>query len=146
VTAGYSGTPLYRKLGIKPGYTIALLGAPSGWSIAGLPEDVAVRSRASGSPDVLVAFFAQRAKLERRLPDLLRILRSDASLWIAWPRRAAGHASDINENGLREIILPTGLVDTKVAALDDDWSGLKFVWRKERRARLARHTPKSSRR
>jgi hypothetical protein len=133
VTTGYSGTPLYRKLGIRPGHTVALLGAPSGWAIEGLPEGVAVRSRAAGSPDIVMAFFAERAKLERRLPSLLAVLGSDASMWIAWPRKAAGHVSDISENGLREIILPTGLVDTKVAALDDDWSGLKFVWRKERR-------------
>jgi hypothetical protein len=133
VTTDYSGTPLYHKLGIKAGHTIALLGAPSGWAIEGLPEGVAVRNRAAGSPDVMVAFFGQRAKLERRLPSLLRALGSNASLWIAWPRKAAGHFSDISESGLREIILPTGLVDTKVAALDDDWSGLRFVWRKELR-------------
>jgi hypothetical protein len=134
--ASYSGTPLWRKLGIKPGHTVALLGAPGGWRIEGLPHDVVPRTRARGSFDVIVAFFDRRARLERRLPDLQRALRSDGGLWIAWPRRAAGHDSDISENGLREILLPTGLVDIKVAALDDDWSGLKFVWRKElRRAR-----------
>jgi hypothetical protein len=67
---------------------------------------------------------------------LLAVLRADGGLWIAWPRKVAGHESDITENRLREIILPTGLVDTKVAALDEDWSGLKFVWRKELRAGL----------
>ena len=132
VTAGYSATPLYRKLGIKRGHVVALLGAPPGWSI-GLPEGVTLRHRADGSPDVIVAFFDQRARLERRLPVLLRALRSDGSLWIAWPRKAAGRVNDISENDLRDIILPTGLVDTKVAALDNDWSGLKFMWRKELR-------------
>ena len=136
--AGYSGTPLWRKLGVRAGDSVALLGAPRGWAIADLPADVSVRTRAAGSLDVIVAFFDRRAAIERRLPALLRGLRADGSLWIAWPRRAAGHSSDITENDLRAIILPTGLVDTKVAALDDDWSGLRFVWRKELRARAGR--------
>ena len=136
--AGYSGTPLWRKLGIRAGDTIALLGAPRGWAIADLPPDVSVRRRAAGSLDVIVAFFDRRAAIERRLQSLLRALRADGSLWIAWPRRAAGHSSDITENDLRSIVLPSGLVDTKVAALDNDWSGLRFVWRKELRPRAGR--------
>jgi hypothetical protein len=135
-SAGYAGTPLYRKLGIKDGNVIAVLGAPAGWAIDGLPETVVVRRRAQRGLDIIVAFFGRRARLEQRLPALVRGLGADASLWIAWPRKAAGHASDINENGLREIVLPTGLVDVKVAALDEDWSGLKFVWRKELRSKL----------
>jgi len=136
--AGYSGTPLWRKLGVRAGDTLALLGAPPDWAIADLPADVSLRTRAAGSLDVIVAFFDRRAAIERRLPSLMRTLRADGSLWIAWPRRAAGHSSDISENDLRAIVLPTGLVDTKVAALDDDWSGLKFVWRKELRRSAAR--------
>ena len=135
---GYSGTPLCRKLGIKAGDTVALLGEPSGWIIEGLPEGVVVRSRARRPLDLIVAFFDRRAKVERRLPVLVRALRADGSLWIAWPRKAAGHASDISENDLRDVVLPTGLVDIKVAALDEDWSGLKFVWRKELRSNLRR--------
>jgi hypothetical protein len=134
--AGYSGTPLPQKLGIKPGHAVALLGSPRGWAIEGLPNGVALRSRAQGPLDVIVAFFDERARLERRLPILVRALRADGGLWIAWPRKAAGHVSDISENDLRDLILPTGLVDTKVAALDEDWSGLKFVWRKELRPGL----------
>jgi len=136
--ASYSGTPLWRKLGIHAGDAVAVLGEPSGWMIKGLPEGVAVRGRAHGPLDLIVAFFYRRANLERRLPVLLRALRTDGSLWIAWPRKAAGHVSDISENDLREIFLPIGLVDTKVAALDEDWSGLKFVWRKELRSSLPR--------
>lgn len=136
MTPGYSGTPLVRKLGIKSGHAVALLGAPSGWRIADLPDGVLPSKRARGSYDVLLVFFTRRAQLERRLPALCGVLRPDGGLWIAWPRKAAGHESDISENALREIVLPTGLVDVKVAALDDDWSGLKFVWRKELRARL----------
>jgi hypothetical protein len=133
---GYSPTPLCRKLGIKAGHAVALLGEPSGWIIEGLPEGVVVRMRARGPLDVIVAFFDRRAEVERRLPVLLRALGADGSLWIAWPRKAAGHASDISENDLRDILLPTGLVDIKVAALDEDWSSLKFVWRKELRSSL----------
>lgn len=102
----------------------------------GLPQTVVLRARARGPLDVIVAFFHRRSRLEGRLPALARALRADGSLWIAWPRKAAGHVSDISENELREIVLPTGLVDVKVAALDEDWSALKFVWRKELRSQL----------
>jgi hypothetical protein len=125
---------LVRKLGIDAGDAVALLAAPRGWAIDGLPRGVVLRHRARGPLDVIVAFFERRAQLERRLPALSGALRADGSLWLAWPRKAAGHVSDISENGLREIVLPTGLVDTKVAALDEHWSGLKFVWRRELRA------------
>jgi hypothetical protein len=135
VSAGYSGTPLHRKLGIKEGHVVALLGEPLGWTIEGLPDLVALRSRARGPLDVIVAFFDRRAVLEGRLPALVRALRADGSLWVAWPRKAAGHVSDISENVLRELVLPLGLVDVKVAALDEHWSGLKFVWRRELRAK-----------
>jgi len=135
--AGYSGTPLVKKLGIRPGDAIALLDRPRDWMIDGLPEDVRVRVRARGPLDLIVAFFDRRAKLERRLAALIGALDPAGSLWIAWPRKAAGHVSDISENGLRELVLPRGLVDVKVAALDEDWSALKFVWRKELRRRAA---------
>jgi hypothetical protein len=89
-----------------------------------------VRRQARGHLDLIVAFFRARRELERRIPALARGLDDDATLWIAWPRRAGGHHSDITENALREIVLPTGLVDVKVAALTADWSGLKFVRRR----------------
>lgn len=134
--AGYSNTPLSRKLGIKPGQSIALIRRPAGWEIEGLPADVTVQDQAAGQLDLILAFFAERAELARNALDLLPSLLPDGSVWIAWPRRAAGHVSDIRENDLREILLPAGVVDTKVAAIDEDWSGLKFVWRKELRAQL----------
>jgi hypothetical protein len=134
--AGYSGTPLVRKLGIKPGQAVAVLGAPAGWSIPDLPGGVVTTTTARGPFDVLVAFFERRADLERRLPALMRCIAPDGGLWVAWPRRAAGHESDLTDSVLRAIVLPTGLVDVKVAALDEDWSGLRFVWRKELRAAL----------
>ena len=131
--AGYSSTPLVKKLGIRAGDRVALLDSPPRWTIEGLPDGVALRARARGPLEVIVAFFDRRARLERRLDALIGALGTDGSLWIAWPRKAAGHASDINENDLRALLLPRGLVDVKVAALDEHWSGLKFVRRKELR-------------
>jgi hypothetical protein len=130
-----STTPLARKLGVAPGQAIAFLYAPPDWAVPGLPEPLTVRRQARGRLDLIVAFFRARRELERRIATLARNLDDDASLWIAWPRRAAGHQSDITENALREIVLPTGLVDVKVAALTDDWSGLKFVRRRALRGR-----------
>ena len=131
--AGYAGAPLARKLGLKPGQRVLLRHSPAGWAIPGLPPDVSVIRRAkppTGPADITIAFCQSRRRLERDLKELTSGLPADGSLWIAWPRRAAGHSSDITEHGLRELLLPVGVVDVKVAALDHDWSGLKFVWRK----------------
>ena len=130
--AGYSGTPLAKKLGIKPGARLSLDGEPTGWGVPGLPEDVTVVA-APAPADVVVAFFRAAAELPERLPALGQRIFPAGSLWVAWPRRAGGHQSDITENLLREHALPLGIVDTKVAAIDTDWSGLKFVWRRENR-------------
>jgi hypothetical protein len=131
--AGYSGTPLAKKLGIKPGASLALDGAPPGWAVPDLPDGVV--PAADGEPaDVVVAFFREAAELPERLPGLARRIFPAGSLWLAWPRKAGGHVSDITENGLRDHALPLGIVDNKVAALDDDWSGLRVVWRLERRS------------
>jgi hypothetical protein len=133
MSAHDSPTPLARKLGLKGGHRLTLIGAPSGWSVDGLPEGVIVSRRRSSRVDVLVAFFHDLSRIERYLVGLAAAIAPNGSLWLAWPRRAAGHASDITDHELRRIALPLGLVDVKVAALDDDWSGLKFVWRKELR-------------
>jgi hypothetical protein len=130
-----SGTPLARKLGIRAGQTIAWIDAPPDWRVPDLPEPLTIRRQARGHLDLAVAFFTRQAALERRLPVLTRPIVDSGALWIAWPRRAAGHESDITENRLRELVLPTGMVDVKVAALGEDWSGLKFVWRREQRGR-----------
>jgi len=132
MTAGYSGTPLPRKLGIKPGQRVALLGAPDGFqreTLGELPEDVGVRRRAGGKADVIVSFHTSRAELERRLPALRAMMEPAAGLWIAWPKRASRIPTDITEDVLREIALPTGLVDNKVCAVDETWSGLRLVIR-----------------
>jgi hypothetical protein len=134
VPAGYSGTPLARKLGIREGHEVALLGAPDGLELEGLAEGVTVRTGARGTNDVVVSFHTRRADLERRLPTLLRAMDVDGGLWVAWPKRSSGVATDITEDTVREVALPLGLVDNKVCAIDDTWSGLRVVWRKEIRA------------
>jgi hypothetical protein len=132
-TAGYSGTPLPRKLGIKPGHRVAVLGAPDGFELDGLPEDVSVKRRAGGKADVILTFHTSRAEFERRLPALRAMMEPAAGLWIAWPKRASKVETDITEDVLREIALPTGLVDNKVCAVDETWSGLRLVIRLKHR-------------
>jgi hypothetical protein len=129
--AGYSGTPLPRKLGIKPGARVALLGAPRGFedTLGELPAGVEVRRAARGTFDVVVAFFKPRADLERRLPALRAALEPAGGLWIAWPKRASGVATDLSEGVVRELGLAAGLVDNKVCAIDHTWSGLRLVYR-----------------
>ena len=133
VAVGYSGSSLSKKLGIKDGHTVALVGAPAAWSIPGLGAAVSVRRRLGSRPDVVIAFVQSLSELRRRSPGLVKALGPQASLWLVWPRKAGGHVSDVTEQALRDELLPTGLVDTKVAALDEDWSGLRFVWRREHR-------------
>ena len=134
--AGYSPTPLAKKLGVKAGQTVALVGAPPEWSIPGLDPGVTVRRVLGKRPDVVIAFVRSRAELSRKSPRFVAAVTAEASLWMVWPRKAGGHVSDVTEQSMRDELLPTGLVDTKVAALDDDWSGLRFVWRRERRPSL----------
>jgi len=135
-SAGYSGTPLAKKLGIKDGHVLVLLGAPEGFvdELEGMPDGVTVRSRATGTADVIVSFHTERADLERRVPKLLDVLTVDGGLWIAWPKKASKVPTDITEDTVREVFLPLGLVDNKVCAVSEVWSGLRVVWRKELRA------------
>ena len=129
--AGYSGTPLVRKLGIKPDSRVGLMGAPDGFdeTLGELPDGVTVRRSARGPLDVIVAFTVSRAELERRLPVLRRSLDQAGGLWIAWPKRASGVATDVGEGVVRELGLAAGLVDNKVCAIDEVWSGLRLVYR-----------------
>jgi hypothetical protein len=135
VPAGYSGTPLAKKLGIRAGDTVVLVGAPDGFEDAldGLPDDVQLRRRAGGKPNVVILFATETRDLEKRFPTLAKSVWPDGSLWIAWPKKSSGVATDLDENRLRDIGLPHGLVDNKVCAVTDVWSGLRFVWRKENR-------------
>jgi hypothetical protein len=129
--AGYSGTPLVRKLGIKPGARLALISAPDGFdgTLGELPVGVAVRRAARGPLDVIVAFFIDRSRLEQRLTALRTALEPAGGLWIAWPKRASGVATDLTEDVVRELGLAAGLVDNKVCAIDALWSGLRLVYR-----------------
>jgi hypothetical protein len=138
--AGYSGTPLPRKLGIKEGARLALLGAPDGFdaTLGELPEGASVRSRARGPLDVVVAFFIRRADLERRWGALAQAIEPDGGLWIAWPKRSSGVETDITEDVVREIALERGMVDNKVCAIDETWSGLRLVVRLKDRPQKAR--------
>jgi hypothetical protein len=129
VSSGYSSTPQARKLGLKPGSRLTVVGAPPGWSLQDPPPTVAT---ASGATDVAIVFVRTAAELADLVALGERVF-PDGALWVAWPRRAAGHVSDVTENGIRDALLPHGLVDVKVAAIDPDWSGLKVVWRRERR-------------
>jgi hypothetical protein len=133
--AGYSGTPLAKKLGIKSESVVALVGAPDGWSVPDLPDGVEEKPNLRGAWDIAVVFIRSASELKRRVGPVTRATRDESSVWIAWPRKAGGHDSDVTEQLLRDLLLPTGLVDVKVAALDTDWSGLKFVRRKELRGK-----------
>jgi hypothetical protein len=134
-TSGYSGTPLPRKLGIKEGKSLALLREPDGFreTLGELPDGASVTTRIGRDIDVIVAFFTRRSELERRLPALMDAMDVDGGLWISWPKRSSGVDTNITEDTLREIGLPLGLVDNKVCAIDETWSGLRLVYRRENR-------------
>jgi hypothetical protein len=133
--AGYSGTPLKRKLGIKEGHRVAFPGAPAEFQglLGQLPGGVTVKSRAAGPLDVIVFFTTRRAELERRLPALRRAMDPAAGLWVAWPKRSSGVHTDMTEDVVREFGLANRLVDNKVCAIDETWSGLRLVIRLEDR-------------
>jgi hypothetical protein len=129
--AGYSGTPLPRKLGIKPGMRVTLINAPVGFRdvLGELPAGARVTSRLRGESGVILAFFTEPAALARRLPGLREALAPDGGLWLAWPKRSSGVATDLGEREVREFGLEAGLVDNKICAIDETWSGLRFVYR-----------------
>lgn len=131
--AGYSGTPLAKKLGLKPGHTFVILGAPEGFSVPDLPADVSIATRLPSRADVVLFFTKERAKLAAKLPTLQSAIHPDGAAWISWPKKASKVATDITEDVVRELALPRGLVDVKVCAIDDVWSGLRLVVRKELR-------------
>jgi hypothetical protein len=142
IPAGYSGTPLPQKLGIKPEHRVALLHAPAGFdgTLGPLPPDVSVvRKLAAGrSHDVIVLFTKSRAELAQSFAPISERLDVAGGLWISWPKKASGVATDLTEGVVREIGLAAGLVDNKVCAVDETWSGLRFVVRVKDRAKLSR--------
>ena len=121
--AGYSGTPLAQKLGIKPESRVAILGPPNGFAITGA-------KRLAGTYDVIVAFVTKRAALADRIAASRAHMDPACGLWIAFPKKASGVATEVTEHVVRELALPTGLVDNKVCAIDDVFTGLRLVIRK----------------
>jgi hypothetical protein len=140
--AGYSKTPLWKKLGVRPADRMVLIDAPRDWSIPYLPDGVAsIAESGDGAleetpAEIVIAFVSTLAQLRASVPVLAPRIFPAGAIWVAWPRRAGGHHSDIREQDIRDAALPLGLVDVKVAALDEDWSGLRLVWRRERRQAL----------
>jgi hypothetical protein len=130
--AGYSGKPLVQKLGFKPGFRVALSGAPPGFSeeLRPLPEGIRLVTRRSRTRlDAVLLFAPDQAALEAELPGWITRLEPAGMLWVAWPKRAAKVATDLDENVVRRIGLAAGVVDVKVCAVNEVWSGLKFVRR-----------------
>jgi hypothetical protein len=133
--AGYSSTPLAKKLGIKEGMTVAASNAPAEFAslLEPLPAGVRWRAQLRGPIDVAVAFFTRRADIARAWPKLTTAVGERGTIWVAWPKRSSGVATDCTEDVFRAELLPTGWVDVKVCAIDDTWSGLRFVLRVEHR-------------
>jgi hypothetical protein len=134
-TVGYSGTPLARKLGMRDGLRVGLLGAPAAWHdwLAPLPAGVNVAGRVAAGVDLVHAFFTTRAELVRQLAAWRRALGDEVVVWVSWPKKSAKVPTDITEDVIREVALPLGFVDVKVCAVSEVWSGLKLVVRKELR-------------
>jgi hypothetical protein len=131
VTVGYSGTPLPQKLGIKPASRVLIRNRPDDFALDGVDAD----TRAGKGPyDVVLAFVVWRKELERDVERLGKLVFPGGSLWYSWPKKSAKVPTDITEDTLREVALPLGLVDNKVCAVTDVWSGLRLVWRKELRS------------
>jgi hypothetical protein len=135
--AGYSATPLVRKLGVKPGMRVHYANAPEHFAdlLGELPEGVKILRRPAPELDLAMLFVTERAALARGLQTLPPKLQPAGMIWVAWPKRASKVPTDITEDVVREVALPRGLVDVKVCAIDEVWSGLKLVVRKELRAR-----------
>ncbi len=129
--AGYSGTPLPKKLGVKPGHRVVLLDAPAAFALGGLPDDVTLATSLRGAApiDVAVLFVATNAALARRFAPVQRRLATAGGLWVAWPKKRSGVATELSDSVVRAHGLDAGLVDNKVCAIDETWSGLRFVKR-----------------
>ena len=135
MTAGYSGTPLVKKLGITADTVVAVLNDPGGFLplVGPLPSGVTIRSSARGRADMVMLFTKSRSELTRRLNTLGRMVYPDGAVWVCWPKRASKVPTDMTEDVVRAVALPKGLVDVKVCAIDATWSALKVVWRMEMR-------------
>jgi hypothetical protein len=133
--AGYSGTPLAKKLGYRDGNCVFLLAAPKNYSalVYPLPPGIRFDKAPGAKTDLVHAFFTEKAELSRFLASARRTLQPDASIWVSWPKKSSKVQTTITEDTIRELALPLGFVDIKVCAVDDTWSGLKLVVRRELR-------------
>ncbi|MEZ6196908.1 MAG: DUF3052 domain-containing protein [Planctomycetota bacterium] len=131
-SAGYSGTPLWKKLGLKPGMKVALVGAPPGYEsrLASRPDGIALGRRWNARAEVIQLFTARRAELRTRLRAFRESCPATSALWVSWPKKSSGVPSEIGEDDIRAEALPLGLVDVKVCAVDEVWSGLRLVHRR----------------
>jgi hypothetical protein len=145
--AGYSETPLLQKLGIREGTRMAVSNAPANFrdELGELPLAVEWANRVRPPLDIVIAFHVRRAALVAQWSQLTAAVAPDGAVWVAWPKKASGMATDINEDVLREELLPTGWVDNKVCAIDENYSGLRFVLRKEHRPKKKAAAPKPAR-
>jgi hypothetical protein len=133
--AGYSGTPLAKKLGIKAGMVVHTESAPANYAslLEPLPEDVTFSPTAAGELDLVHIFATTRSELRQMLGEFLGKIKQNGAIWVSWPKKSSGIRSEITEDTVRDVALPLGLVDIKVCAVDDVWSGLKLVIRRENR-------------
>ena len=135
--AGYSGTPLVKKLGIKPGFNIAFVNAPPGYANElDLPTDVSINTRSDKPLDFAQLFVKSEKKLKTKFSEYANRINASGMLWVSWPKKSSGVSTDLSENLVREIGLAAGLVDVKICAVDEVWSGLKFVFRLKDRAKV----------
>ncbi len=133
--AGYSGTPLIRKLGIRPQERVIAINAPKNYEklLGDLPEGASVVDRITSNANFIHLFVRRRANLEKELARLRNKLANTGALWVSWPKKSSGVPTDVTEDVIREVALPLGVVDTKVCAVDEIWSGLKLMVRRENR-------------
>jgi hypothetical protein len=133
--SGYSGTPLWKKLGFKQAFKAYVKNSPEDYAILleGLPENVTFNKRLSAELDIIHLFTKERQEMEKHLPNYLRRIKQNGMIWVSWPKKSSKVVTDITEGTVRDIALPIGLVDVKVCAIDDVWSALKLVIRKENR-------------
>jgi hypothetical protein len=134
--AGYSGTPLFQKLGIKPDTTVLVIDPPNNYRklLGQLPSGAHLIERAPNAVDFVHLFTARREQLQTELKRLRKKLSDTGTIWVSWPKKSAGRPTDVTEDTIREVALPLGLVDTKVCAVDEIWSGLKLMVRRENRS------------
>jgi hypothetical protein len=133
--AGYSGTPLPQKLGIKPGLTVVTINAPTNYRrlLDTIPQGVTFFDRLKPNSSFVHVFIKKRSELEKRLSALREKIADTGTIWVSWPKRSSGVLTDVTEDVVRAVALPLGFVDIKVCAIDETWSGLKLVIRRENR-------------